>query len=83
MELITFTGTNGSQHWLNPLQISRVTFTPASTSIPPPVIGDDGIPIPQLPVPVPPSLIIHMTSGFSIQVADSVDDITEKINREI
>lgn len=68
MELLKITGVNDTQHWINPTKILRVTLTPSAL---------DG------EIVLPPTLIVHLDSGFSIQVADSVDDIVDKINKEI
>jgi hypothetical protein len=81
MELFKLTGTNAVEHWVNPLKISRVTFSPATTTTMP------GIPTPEnlVPEPIminePASLVIHLDTGFAIQTADNVADLIDKLDK--
>ena len=70
MDLMKINGTNAAEHWINPTKISRVTYTPQIE-----------IPTPGEPTIVPPSIVVHLDSGFAINVADSAQDIVDKINK--
>jgi len=83
MELLKIDSINSSEHWINPTKVARVTFTPAGTFSTPGIpTAEDPNPAPII-TPVPASLVVHLDNGFSIQVADAVEDIIDKINKEI
>lgn len=94
MDLMKFVGTNGTQHWANPTKISRVTFTessviPAVTVFVPghlelpdgtPAVPDKTIIVEPEKI-VPPSLIVHLDTGFAIEVANSASDIADLLTK--
>jgi hypothetical protein len=77
MELLKLVGTNGIEHWVNPLKVSRVTFTQETTTAGLP--NEDGTPAD--PIVTPASLVVHLDTGFSIQVPDDLATLVDKLDK--
>jgi hypothetical protein len=83
MNLFKFDGTNSVQHWVNPLKIARVSFTPETTetTFPPPTFPEPDPPAEPIITVVPASLVVHLDNGFAIQVADNKEDLLDKLDK--
>ena len=69
MDFVKFDALNGVKHYVNPIKIIRVTYTPPITT----TIGEGTVVDPE-------TIVVHLDNDFAFQLDEPINDVINRLD---